>query len=126
MNIGTLFLKRQLSQGGFVAERARDILAKSSEDEPRDDHGRWTSGGGNSLQTPTEGRAFSGSARGKDIRAGDSIKDVYGTTHVVTSVSTDEKGNVTATHDGGFTRFGPNDEVNINRPGTVATSFYQQ
>jgi len=39
-------LKQDILAGGHAAEVAKELLEKFSDEEARDDHGRWTSGGG--------------------------------------------------------------------------------
>jgi hypothetical protein len=54
--------------GGEVGLRAQVELQKSSEDQPRDDHGRFSSGGGGGTATKLETISFGGenSTKGKD------------------------------------------------------------
>jgi hypothetical protein len=40
------YLNRRAEEGGYVGESARQALLKYSEDEERDDHGRFAGGGG--------------------------------------------------------------------------------
>ena len=49
-----MYLKAQIAKGGEAGASASFILAKYSDDEERDEHGRWASGGGKGDSPLTE------------------------------------------------------------------------
>ena len=135
------YLKRLIKRGGHEGEQARNVLkaaglleANVIKEEERDEHGRWTSGGGgnenidDSKLSLMVGRnnpgnsAYDGPMLARHIAVGDTIKEtgMLRTPGVVTEVTRKEDGihvqlNKPDGSYSGFQRFSPTDIININR-----------